>query len=89
MKKKQLSRAEQYLKHYPAEPILLLTLGRLCVRCQLWGKARHYFEDSLTLQATPSTYAEYGKLLEQMGDTQAALTAYREGCQQAVCTISS
>jgi len=78
---KQLAHAEKWLKYYPQQPVLLLTLGRLCVRCQLWGKARGYFEESLHLEASAETHAEYGKLLDQLGDTPSALAHYQEGLE--------
>jgi HemY protein len=76
--KKQLAHAEAWHKQYGNQAVLGLTLGRLCMRCQLWGKARSYFEESLDLEANPDTFMEYGKLLEQLGDTTAALRNYRE-----------
>ncbi len=81
--KKQLAHAENWQKNYGGQAMLLLTLGRLCQRNQLWGKARAYFEESLRLEATPETYIEYGKLLEQLGETTAALQKYREGLVKA------
>lgn len=77
--KKQLTYAESLLKRYHNQPILLLTLGKLCVRCQLWGKARQYFEDSLNLEANAEAFSEYGKLLEQLDDSTAAMESYRDG----------
>lgn len=77
--KKQLAHAESWHAQYGDQAVLLLTLGRLCARCQLWGKARGYFEDSLKLHADPETYTEYGKLLEQLGETEEAVQHYREG----------
>ena len=59
----------------------LLTLGRICVRCQLWGKARAYFEDSLKLEMHRETLTEYGKLLEYLGDAAMAMQSYRDGLQ--------
>lgn len=82
--KKQLAHAEKWLKSYNHQPILLLTLGRLCVRCQLWGKARGYFEDSLKLEASAETHAEYGQLLDRLGDVSAALAHYQEGLKLSV-----
>lgn len=75
---KQLSYAESWQQQFGNQPILLLTLGRLCMRCQLWGKARSYFEEGLKLEASSETYAEYGKLLEQLGETQAAIQCYQK-----------
>jgi HemY protein len=77
--KKQLSHAETLLKQYPNEAVLLLSLGRICVRSQLWGKARSYFQESLNLEAHADTFAEYGKLLEHLGDSTAAMESYRDG----------
>ncbi len=77
--KKQLSHAEDLLKEYPNEPALLLSLGRISVRSQLWGKARSYFQESLNLEASAETFAEYGKLLEYLGDSMAAMESYRDG----------
>jgi len=77
--KKQLAHAERWLKLYPHQAVLFLTLGRVCLRCQLWGKARSYFDESLKLAALPETYVEYGKLFEQLGDMSSAVENYREG----------
>jgi len=82
--KKQLAHAEGWLKKYPNHPILFLTLGRICVRCQLWGKARHYFEDSLQLEAHPETYGEYGKLLEHLDEKSKAMEIYKKGLELLV-----
>ncbi len=77
--KKQLAHAETLLQIYPNEAVLLLSLGRICVRSQLWGKARSYFQESLNLEAQAETFAEYGKLLEHLGDSTAAMESYRDG----------
>ena len=82
--KKQLSHAEGWLKRYGNQALLFLTLGRLCMRCQLWGKARNYFEESLKLEPLAETYFEYGKLLDQLGDASYALKSYRDGLGMVV-----
>ena len=76
---KQLEHAEKWLKIYPEQPALLLTLGRLCMHCQLWGKARMYLQHSLQQEESVETYAEYGRLVEHLGDTPAAAQIYRDG----------
>ena len=81
---KQLAKAEGCLKEYPNQAVLLLSLGRLAMRCQLWGKARNYYESSLRLQASRETYIAYGKLLEVLGEETAAVRNYREGLALAV-----
>jgi len=76
---KQLAQAENWLKNYPDQAVLLLTLGRLSLRCQLWGKARHYFEESLKLNKNTALYLEYEKLLGNLSDSTAAQLIYRDG----------
>ena len=77
---KELRKAEGWLqKSYPEQAVLLLTLGRLAMRCQLWGKARDYYEASLRLEVVPETFVEYGKLLEKLGDHHGATKNYRAG----------
>lgn len=67
---RQLQTAEGWLKQHEQDPALLLTLGRLCLQNQLWGKARDYFETSLKLERHPETCAELARLLAQLGDLE-------------------
>lgn len=76
---KQLSRAEGWLKDHSEDPDLLLTAARLCLRNELWGKARSYLETVISLRPTPEAYQEYGSLLNQMGEADTAADAYRDG----------
>ncbi|MDH5191057.1 MAG: heme biosynthesis protein HemY [Gammaproteobacteria bacterium] len=77
--KTQLNWAERWLKKYPDSPMLLLTLGRLSIRNDLWGKARSYLETSLALQEHPETYHELAVLLEKTDDAEKARDYYRKG----------
>ena len=76
---KQLKRAEGWLKKHGDDPDLLLAAARLCLRNELWGKARSYLETVISLRPTPEAYREYGALLNQMGEADAAAAAYRDG----------
>lgn len=76
---KQLSRAERWLANHGEDPDLLLTTARLCLRNELWGKARSYLEAVISLRPTPEAYQEYGALLNQLGEADAAADAYRDG----------
>jgi len=76
---KQLKRAEGWLTNHSEDPDLLLTAARLCLRNELWGKARSYLETVLSLRPSPEVYQEYGALLNQLGETDAAAEAYRDG----------
>lgn len=76
---KQLKRAESWLARYPDDPDLLLAAARLCLRNELWGKARSYLETVIGLRPTPEAYQVFGRLLSQLGETDAATDAYRSG----------
>jgi HemY protein len=76
---KQLKRAEGWLAKHGDDADLLLTAARLCLRNELWGKARSYLETVLSLRPTPEAYQEYGRLLTQLGEADAAADAYRDG----------
>jgi HemY protein len=76
---KQLRKAEDWLKAHPDDGALLFTTARLCMRNELWGKARSYLESSLALAPNPEAYAVYGSLLEQLGERDQAALAYHSG----------
>src|SRR5690606_15650417 len=59
----QLAHAEKWLNERPEDPELLLACGRLCLKTQLWGKARSYLETSLAIRPSPETWQIYGELL--------------------------
>ena len=77
--KQQLEFAEGCLGRFPEDPYLLLTLGRLCKKNQLWGKARSYLEQSLQIRPDPVTCRELATLLEQQGEHDAASACFRQG----------
>jgi HemY protein len=76
---RQLKKAEGWLKHHGDDADLLLAAARLCLRNELWGKARSYLETVISIRPTPEAYQEYGRLLNQLGDGDAAADAYRAG----------
>lgn len=80
----QLSHAEGWLRHHGSSPMLLLTLGRLCVRKELWGKARSYFESSIGAGERAETYFEFAGMLDDLGEFGAAREHYRAGLALAV-----
>lgn len=75
----QLRYAEGWLRGRERHPDLLLTLGRLAIRSQLWGKARGYLEASIGGEPRAETYRELGELLEQTGDMEEARACFRKG----------
>lgn len=78
---RQLVIVGAWLKMYGPKPQLLLTLGKLCVRVQLWGKAKDYFEKCLEQGPNAQASLEYGKLLEYLNDPQEAMQIYRNGLE--------
>jgi HemY protein len=76
--RERIERAEGWLKAHPNDSALLRCLGLLCLREQLWGKARSYLEDSLRLQSHPATLVALARLAETLGDEDEAARHYRE-----------
>lgn len=70
---KQLEFAKGFINDYPMNADLLLTLGRLSLRNQHWGKAVSYFEQSLEQESRPETIGELARLLQHMGETERTL----------------
>ncbi|XKH02492.1 heme biosynthesis protein HemY [Marinobacter nauticus] len=77
----QLLVAEQWLKDRPNNPELLLALGRLSLRNELWGKAREYFHTSLKLRRSRETLAELSRLNASMGHEEASLKLMMQGLE--------
>ena len=73
----RLERAERWLSERPGEAELLLTLGRLCVQRELWGKAQSYLEASLATQPTEAAHVALARLFERIGRTEEANRHFR------------
>jgi len=78
----QLLIAEQWLKDRPNNPELLLALGRLSLRNELWGKAREYFETSLRLRRSREALAELSRLNAHMGEEALSIKLMMQGLAQ-------
>jgi HemY protein len=76
---KLLRRAEAWLQTRSEDAALLLVAGRLCVRNELWGKARSYFESSIAIRPSPEAWHELGQLLIRMDEADAASAAFQKG----------
>ena len=77
---KQLETAESWLSDNGRSAELLLTLGRLSISNQLWGKARDYLNESISVSPRTDTYQALGELFEkQLDDSVEAMNCYREG----------
>jgi HemY protein len=76
---RRLKQAESWLKVHPQDAGLMLCLGRLSLRNDLWGQARDYFESSQRLQPNAETCAELARLLFSLGEREKSAQYYREG----------
>jgi HemY protein len=73
----QVERAEAWRARYPREAGLLLTLGRLCAALQLWGKAREYLEQSVTIRPNREAYFDLARMFDATGRADEANRCYR------------
>lgn len=80
----QLATIEKLTEDHGKNSVLLLSLGKVCMRNQLWGKARIYLESSIGAGPSTEAYQTLGGLLENMGDQEAALECYRKGMSLAL-----
>jgi HemY protein len=78
----QLVRVEQWLADSGRDDrlraVLLRTAGVLCLREQLWGKARSYLTESLQGEKAPATLVALAHLAEAVGDEAEAAQHFRE-----------
>jgi len=73
-----LERAEAWLHVRPDEPDLLATCAQLCLRADLYGKARSYLEASIARKPAAEYSLLLADLLEQMGERERAAQVLRE-----------
>jgi HemY protein len=82
---RQLETAETWLHGHSRSAVLLLALGKLCIKCELWGKARNYLESSLGIKPLVETYLQLATLLQdKMDDIEKAREHYKSGLELAV-----
>jgi HemY protein len=71
--------AEGWLRAHREDPALLATCARLCLRAELYGKARGYLEQSQALRPRADTAQLLAQLLEQLGERERAMQLLHEG----------
>ncbi|MDF3037254.1 MAG: hemY [Paucimonas sp.] len=83
----QIERCEAWLMQHPDDAELALTLGVLCVRQKLWGKAQRYLEQALSNASEASTLREahlkLAQLHEALGNAIEAASHFR------LCALST
>lgn len=78
---KQLQQAEYWLQQHHDDAGLLLSLGRLCLKQGLWGKAQSYLEASLSVKASSAAHYALAEIMEQQGKLQEANRQYRQSLE--------
>lgn len=78
----QIEHCEKWSEQHPTDPELALTLGTLCLRQKLWGKAQRHMEQALSDAVDPRTVREanlkLAQLHEALGQTEEAASHYRQ-----------
>ncbi|RJF98136.1 heme biosynthesis protein HemY [Noviherbaspirillum saxi] len=78
----QIERCEEWSQKHPGDPELDLTLGALCLRQKLWGKAQRHLEQAL-YDATDSdtvreAHLKLAQLHEALNQPEQAASHYRQ-----------
>ena len=77
----RIERAERWLLEHERDAQLLATLGRLCGRAELWGKARSFLEASLAFDEGRAAHLDLARLAEQIGQPADAERHYRRAAE--------
>lgn len=77
----QIEHCEAWIKQHPTDAGLALTLGSLCLKQKLWGKAQRYLEQALS-DATDATsvreaHLKLAQLHDALSQAEQAATHYR------------
>ena len=86
----QIERAEAWLKSHPNDACLLLALGKLCVHCELWGKAQNYLEASLSVEPGLSRSSRVGAVKRENRPARTGKGSLQQGtgaCVEAVGSV--
>lgn len=84
---RQIERAEAWLEAHPNDGRLLLALGRLCLHCELWGKAQNYLEASVSVEPDYPAHLALAELNEKLGRRDFAKDHYEKGLELALRSL--
>ncbi|MGH8488807.1 MAG: heme biosynthesis HemY N-terminal domain-containing protein [Gammaproteobacteria bacterium] len=79
----QINAAEKWLGSHGDDAALLLSLGRLCFKSELWGKACYYLEACIKHNPAPEAYWLLAETLDHIGDPDRATEHRRLGLEMA------
>ncbi|HZW12346.1 MAG TPA: heme biosynthesis protein HemY [Noviherbaspirillum sp.] len=78
----QIEHCEEWAKSRPTDAELALTLGALCLKQKLWGKAQRHLEQALSDTTSPETVREahlkLAQLHEALNQPEQAAAHYRQ-----------
>jgi HemY protein len=78
----QIEQSESWLNERPNDPELALTLGALCLKQKLWGKAQRYLElalsDATDPQLARDAHLKLAQMHEALGQHEEAAAHYRQ-----------
>jgi HemY protein len=78
----QIEKSEGWLKQRPNDAELALTLGSLCLKQKLWGKAQRYLEQALSdateARMVREAHLKLAQLHEALGQAEEAAAHYRQ-----------
>jgi Uncharacterized enzyme of heme biosynthesis len=73
----RVRRAEAWIDTHPNDAALLTTVGRMCVRMHLWGKAKPYLERALAIEPNAAAWEALGDVYLGEGQPNLAQRCYR------------
>jgi len=79
----RLRTAEGWLRGRREDPALLVCCARLCLRAELYGKARSYLDTSMALKPRAETAQLLAELLAELGQPEQAMQMLRQGIELA------
>jgi HemY protein len=78
----QIENCEGWMKERPNDPELALTLGSLCLKQKLWGKAQRYLEQALSDATEPrmvrEAHLKLAQMHEALGQAEQAGSHFRQ-----------
>ncbi len=77
----RIEKAEHWLLGHPDDARLLLALGRLCIRAELWGKSQSYLEASLSFDPTREVHLALAHLFERLDKPSDAGGHFRKAAE--------
>lgn len=81
---RQLAWLEGFVRDHQGDPVLLLSLGRLAARNELWDRAKTYFQNSIAAGGGPEACYELAGLHRREGDNDAATRSLQQGLELVV-----